>query len=72
MFPASFVCDLDIRTLIDCLPFPIEKGVIGEPKFLPIDVQTVAMTVDDSERYGGMLNPLESTSALGSLIAIFI
>ena len=48
---------LTFASLIDCLRFPIEKEVTGEPKFLPVDVRAVAMTVDDSERYGGMLIP---------------
>ena len=40
--------------LMDRLWSPIEQEVTGEPKFLPVDVRTVAMTVDDSERYGRM------------------
>ena len=48
---------LTFASFVDRLRFPIEKEATGEPKFLPVDVQTVAMTVDDSERYGRTLIP---------------
>jgi len=42
-----------ISIFLECdVPRFFQKEVTGEPKFLPVDVQTVAMTVDDSERYG--------------------
>lgn len=48
---------LTFLSLADRLRLPVEKEVTGEPNFLPVDVRTVAMTVDHSERYGGMLIP---------------
>ena len=55
--PALPYVILESVSPIGCLRFPTEREVTGEPKFLPVDVRTVAMTVDDSERYGRMLIP---------------